>query len=347
MFISFFTLIIIILSFIEKNYYFNRNKYRNLIKKYKLSSEIINIFAYLYDSLRSGYNRPKLKNVTNIISPKGKGICICSIGKNENLYVKEFIDYYLSLGVKKIIIYDNNDIDGENFNDIIKDEYLKKVDIIDVRGMTSIQIPIYNYCYKNNYDNYNWIGFIDFDEYLYIKNNENINSYLSNKRFSECELVFFNWMIYNHNDIIKYDNRSLSERFKISKQLYIQGKSFVRGGINKLLIPSTHIPGINIYSFCNSKGEKIYPVNFLNNKIEISPLAYIKHYYTKTAEEFCNKINKGNAHFHKNHPKYIESIESIIYLFFLWNNITKEKIELLEKCTNLNLIQYKNKIKKL
>ena len=50
--------------------------------------------------------------------------------------------------MKKIIIYDNNDINGENFNDIIKDKYSKEVDIIDVRGMSSIQIPIYNYCYK-------------------------------------------------------------------------------------------------------------------------------------------------------------------------------------------------------
>ena len=36
-----------------------------------------------------------------------------------------------------------------------------------------------------------------------------------------------------------------------------------------------------------------------------NPKAYIKHYYTKTAEEFCNKITKGNAHFHTHHPEYI------------------------------------------
>lgn len=211
--------------------------------------------------------------------------------------------------------------------------------------MTSIQIPIYNYCYKNNYDNYDWIGFIDFDEYLYIKNNENINSFLSNKRFEKCELIFFNWIIYNDNDLIKYDNRTLNERFKKAKNVFNQGKSFVRGGINQLLISTTIIPGINIYSFCNSKGEKIYPKDFNNNKKEISPLAYIKHYYTKTVEEFCNKIKKGNAHFHKKHPFYQASIQLRIHLFFLWNKITKKKIEILEKCTNLYLINYRKKIK--
>lgn len=38
-------------------------------------------------------------------------------------------------------------------------------------------------------------------------------------------------------------------------------------------------------------------------KFEKEPRAYIKHYYIKTAEEFCNKINK-NAHYHKNNPEF-------------------------------------------
>jgi hypothetical protein len=104
-------------------------------------------------------------------------------------------------------------------------------------------------------------------------------------------------MIYNDNDLIKYDNRALSKRFKNPKRLFLEGKSFVRGGIKNLVIPSTHIPGINIYSFCNSKGDKVFPKNFIKIKVEKTPLAYIKHYYTKTVEEFCNKIKRGNAHY--------------------------------------------------
>ena len=325
-------------------YYFNNvKKFKKIINKYYLSIEIINIFATLYDTIRRGYNSPKFNKETNFNFPRGKGVCICTIGKNENLYVKEFIEYYLSSGVKKIIIYDNNDINGENFKDIIQDHYSKRVTIIDIRGMTSIQTPIFNYCYKNNYDKYDWIGFIDFDEYLYIKNNSNINSFLSNKRFEKCKLVFFNWMFYNDNNLIKYDNRTLNERFKKPTKMTLMGKSFVRGGNKKLLIPSTLIFGINIHSFCNSKGEKINSQNL--TKVEISPLAYIKHYYTKTVEEFCNKINKGDVFFNKNHPDYFNIIKSKIHLFFVLNEITIKKVKILEKCTKLNLIDYKNKLK--
>ena len=53
---------------------------------------------------------------------KKKGICACVIGKNENLYIEEFIEYYKSIGFDKIIIFDNNEKNGEKFKNIIKNK---------------------------------------------------------------------------------------------------------------------------------------------------------------------------------------------------------------------------------
>ena len=46
---------------------------------------------------------------------------ICCIGKNENKYVREYVEWYKHIGVSHIRIYDNNDIDGEHFDEVIKD----------------------------------------------------------------------------------------------------------------------------------------------------------------------------------------------------------------------------------
>ena len=48
---------------------------------------------------------------------------MCVIAKLENLYIKEFIDYYKNIKIKKIFLYDNNDIFGENFNKLLKFSY--------------------------------------------------------------------------------------------------------------------------------------------------------------------------------------------------------------------------------
>jgi len=307
----------------------------NGIKKIKLTNSLIQIYTDLYDYTRNGYLKPKFssKRIDYSLTRNKFNICICSICKDENLYIKEFVDYYFKLGIDKLFIYDNNEINGENIRGILS-EYIKNnfVEITDARGLSSIQIPIYNYCYRKNKNFCDWIGLLDIDEYLFIENNQTIKNYLYNERFNKCQSVFFNWIMYNDNNLIKYDNRSLRERFTHQSLKSSQGKSFVRGYIDNLIIPTTHLQGINIFHFCNSNGELIYPKNFMGNSFEKKPKAYIEHYYTKTVEEFCNKLRKGHAHFHKNHKEYQSSIRHRINFFFKLNNKTKEKINILEKC---------------
>ena len=130
------------------------------------------------------------------------------------------------------------------------------------------------------------------------------------------------------------------ERFTRPKGNLCVVKSIVRGKINDLIIPNTHISGINIEYFCNSEGERVFPKSFKNIKCKPNPIAFIKHFYTKTVEEFCNKIKKGDAHFNKNNPLYKLIIFKKIDNFFLINNKTKSKLKKLEKCLNLSLDKY-------
>ena len=259
-------------------------------------NELNSIFTELYF-----YMRNKLKINPNNIENKtfvnyNNKIMICCIGKNENLYAKEFVEYYVSLGFDKIIILDNNDLNGEKFEDVLHDFISKKlVEIKDLRGLKSIQIPSYNYCYQKYMYLYDWIAFFDFDEYLFIKENSTIKKYLFNDMFKKCQLVLFNWYMYDDNNLLRRDNRNMIQRFTSIKDFSKKTKFIVRGRINNLKITSSHI-AINC-NYCNSKGETIYPKSYKTLNKEINSIAYLKHFYTKTAEEYCNKINKGDVQF--------------------------------------------------
>jgi len=39
----------------------------------------------------------------------------------ENNYIREFVEHHKSIGFDNIVLYDNNDIDGEHFEDVISD----------------------------------------------------------------------------------------------------------------------------------------------------------------------------------------------------------------------------------
>ena len=50
--------------------------------------------------------------------------CFCAMGKMENRYSRELISYYMSIGVDKFVIADNNLPNTEKFSDILQD-YIK------------------------------------------------------------------------------------------------------------------------------------------------------------------------------------------------------------------------------
>ena len=141
-------------------------------------------------------------------------VCLCTIGKLENLYVREYVSHYIKYGVDKIFIYDNNDLNGERFENVIND-YIEDdiVEVINYRGLIKPQLKAYQQCLDFNYNKYNWLIFYDMDEFIFLKNFSNIKSYLSQERFNKCDSVQLIMVFHNDNDLLYYDNRTLFERF--------------------------------------------------------------------------------------------------------------------------------------
>lgn len=263
-------------------------------------------------------------------------IALCCIGRLENNYAVEYIEYYKKIGFDKIFIYDNNYDGEEHFEDILQ-VYIDDgfVEIIDYRNKTLCQMKSYEECYNTHSNEYDWIAFLDFDEYITFKNDETIKEYLSDKKFNDFECIHLNWMYYGDNDIVKYDNRPLLERFtkpadynlKITYDFPENNhvKSIVRGGINNFKWRvNTHSPGMGL-KCCNNIGKKcednaFNPYNF--------DRCYIRHFATKTIEEWVKyRMKRGNADI--SYEKFRKLVNAD--RFFLVNKRTKEKEDLMNK----------------
>ena len=71
------------------------------------------------------------------------------MGKEENKYTRELIEYYLKLGVEKFIFADNNNANTEKLSDVIQD-YISK-GIVDIYEIHYIIIwAKLKYIYKYN-----------------------------------------------------------------------------------------------------------------------------------------------------------------------------------------------------
>ena len=152
-------------------------------------------------------------------------------------------------------------------------------------------------------------------------------------RLSIVILMWIYWNICDDNNLERYDNRPLLERFKNCHKRTNTVKSIVRGNLKIKFIPTLHICAVNVNSFCDSNGNRIFPKSLITYNFNKNTYnAYIKHFYTKTAEEFCAKLNRGDGQYteSKNHIRKLKA-------FLRINKITKNKIKILEECTKVNL----------
>ena len=281
--------------------HFLKKKKKKFSKKYFL---LLSLLLYL--------------NIINIFLNKIKNtkIAICTIGKRENLYVKQFVSYYIHLGIDHIFIYDDNEPKTEKISAEIEPKFKKFVTIYNKIGT---QVDAYNDCYKRNNLTFNWLLFIDFDEFLYIKK-YSLKYYLNKSIFKKCDFIHFHWVMATDNDLIHYDNRSLFERFK---RPYIESgfiKSIIRGNIKDLKY-YVHSPGKSPYKniSCNNNGKIINSKHHIEYITDIDVKeAYIIHFRFKSTEEFINKYKRGYGS--------ISVIKNLSEEYFKYNKITKEKI---------------------
>ena len=265
---------------------------------------------------------------------------LCCIGRQENRYIREFVEYYKYLGVTNICLFDNN-YDGEDdFRDVIGD-YIDNGFVIlkDYRNRKVCQLDAYNECYKTYGDKYDWILFFDIDEFMFINEDDKLHDYLSRNEFELFNMIHINWLNYGDGgqlrsngdgvltritDIIDLDNKvsyDFPENFHI--------KSIIRGGLNNVFWANTPHTPVGVEPCCNSFGiscdgkSPFLPYDFRK--------AGLRHFSTKTAEEYAKKIERG---FPDGNPI---TKESMVKLFFKRNEVTKEKIDIFKEVNGVDV----------
>ena len=274
-------------------------------------------------------------------------VCVCTLAKLENKYIREFVQHYEKYGVDKIFLYDNNDIDGEEFQDVIND-YMQKgfVEIKNWREKKNVLFEIMNDCYKRNYEKYDWLIFFEIDEFIHLYDYNNIKSFLHQTKFNKCQEIYLNLVCHTDNNLLYYEDKPLAERFpnKVPKTKYLgrilEMKSIIRGHNKKVHIIDNHL-GDPFLKSCNSSGlhEHLH-YQFTYNGDQ--KYYYIDHYYSKSTEEFIIKITKGDPLRNDSFYMY-ERINK----YFEQSEITKEKIDLIEQRAHVNLDNFRKKLYKL
>lgn len=263
-------------------------------------------------------------------------VAICCISKNEDLYADEWLNHYRKLGVSHFYWLDNNDCKTEKITEIKKQEDVTVIPINGVDALVKIghQKGAYQYVYDTYGKEYEWIGFIDLDEFVDIDNNMTLPELLSQPMFKGTTSVSMHWRYYGDNGLVRYDSRPLAERFKEPAPIDVKYatdkdenryvKSFVRTCLPVKCSPHTS----KFYGSLNKLADGSIREPFEDiGEVNVN-VARIKHYGTKTIEEYikrkCININRATG------LSSIPSKERLDW-FFNVNEITEEKLQVIRE----------------
>ena len=260
-------------------------------------------------------------------------VYLATIARLENNYIKEFVEYYYSIGIDKILLFDNNYDGEENFNDVIK-TYIDSgfVKLIDYRNKSVCQLESYNEAYTKYGDECDWICFFDADEFIMFDNKyKNIKDFLSDSIFNEYDGIRLCWKNFDDNNLIKVENNDYNclSRFKHihshthCKSLFKTKNKYV--DFSNIKISDAHGCYDEHLRMCSSDGNVCNNTNFDIGPTSIYANAWLNHYRYKTIDEFIRfKLLRGYPD-----QKYEYTIEKgfSIDTFFYCNSKTPEKLE--------------------
>lgn len=244
-------------------------------------------------------------------------LSLCLIFKNEAPFLKEWLDYHLSIGVDHFYLYNNNSTD--NYKSILA-SYVNDgvVTLIDF-PFEQAQMKAYEECFTRFKNESNWISFLDADEFICPKSHTNIKEWL--KGYDKYPGIMINWLMFGTGGVIEHDyNKNVIEQyFQCWKNLHPYGKCILntRWEISTYKVWHVHhhtlmnysLFGINIKLPVVDQFKNIHVVEtYSNYKFHLKDDCQIQinHYFTKSWDIYRQKICRSDVYFKENPKKNLE-----------------------------------------
>ncbi len=223
-------------------------------------------------------------------------LAVTAIVKNEAPYIKEWLEFHKLVGVEKFYIYNNDSTD--NLYEILK-EYIQSQEVIykEFPGQCN-QCKAYRDSIKHNRHKVKYMAFIDIDEFITPIQYDSIPQFLLSLKKQinhNIDAVGINWIMHGFNEKATKPEGLVCENFKHCSFSTPNNKHV------KSIVDLTSVITMNNPHYCihkigaktiNAEGNDMAgpfnePPTFKN--------IVINHYWTKSYEEYAQKINRGRA----------------------------------------------------
>lgn len=236
---------------------------------------------------------------------KKYNVSICAIFRNEAPYLKEWIEFHKIVGVEHFYLYNN--FSDDNYKEVLL-PYVKD-GTVDLKEWPyeQGQMQAYQDCIAKYSGQTKWIGFIDLDEFVVPIKYNSIYEFLRKFEKNRPSVLLY-WRLFGTSGKLDRDRNTLIiEEFTSCWPKYdTVGKCFFNTKYEYVFDGKYNT---DMHAFWGKyKGVFLPPVNFEDRMVvgdrnivhtNDFPIQ-INHYFTKTYQEYLEKVSRGDAFFSLN-----------------------------------------------
>lgn len=225
-------------------------------------------------------------------------VALVAIAKNEGRFLTEWLAYHLRLGFDRIFVYDNesND-DSARILDSLAEEYpVKRIPWLS-EPKKSPQIAAYNHALANHLSGYDWVAFVDCDEFIVLHEDADMAEFL--ERFGDdVGAVALNWITFGSDGQKTCDYELVTQTFRSGPHDKFGNNHHIKtiarvGCIESMAI---HHAELKTGRWVHASGA---PLTMSKTKgiadLIDHRIAHLNHYQIKSREDFDQKIARGRA----------------------------------------------------
>ncbi len=213
---------------------------------------------------------------------------ICTLAKDEDKNLKEWVLYNFAIGFEHIVIYDNN---SKNPIKNTLSEFISNglVTVFDLDLEKAQQLSAYVHCLNTWARNSFWLAFIDIDEFIVPISKNDIRDMLD--EYKEYGGLGINWKIFSSNGHVRRPKGGTIENYFNVLEINDHIKSIVRPEVTVRPLSPHHFLYKDGYYCVNE--DRIPITNFFS--YPVSEKICINHYYYKSQQDFEEKIHRGRV----------------------------------------------------
>jgi FkbM family methyltransferase len=271
--------------------WYTRPEVENLLRGHGYDLQTAAEISYGQDVTQRDIVRTAFVAIRNSERARQPTLCVCAIFKDEGPNLDEWVAYHRIVGVDHFVLYDNGSSD-DGPSRLREGNFGEYVTIVPW-PLRPGQQAAYEHFRINHSGRWDWVAFIDVDEFIYPTETDSVKKLLT--RYDEFSSVLLHWLVFGPNG---HETRppglvidSYTRRFAQQHEMNRHIKSIVRC---KDLLDGR---GVHHFStkgqVCNAYGAPV--PNIPIQETVYHDVMYLNHYRYKSREEWAKRVRKRRA----------------------------------------------------